>query len=91
MKTTFYSDNGAPCWRCSCTVYTYTVDDCVSYVGATCFACRADNMFFPPSHCTLDAAANISAAHRESDFLLSCEDAENMAAEAADKAERRKP
>jgi hypothetical protein len=81
MKMNFHSDNGAPCWRCSGTIYTYTVDDCVTYVGARCIGCRADNMFYPPSHCGVDRASDVSAAHRES--------AENMAVEAEDKATRR--
>lgn len=65
MRMRYHSDNGASCWRCSGTIYTYTVDDCVTYVGATCIACGADNMFYPPKHCALDTAAFVSTAHRE--------------------------
>lgn len=66
MKTQFHSDNGAPCWRCSGTIYTYTVDTYVTYVGATCVSCRADNMFFPPKPFACETAADVSAAHRKS-------------------------
>lgn len=66
MKTHFHSDNGAPCWRCDGTIYTYTVDEFVTYVAARCIGCRADNMFYPPKDCAVDTAANVSAAHRES-------------------------
>lgn len=65
MKRQFHSDNGANCWRCDGTIYTYTVDEYVSYVGATCISCRADNIFHPPKGAPLDTAANVSAAHRK--------------------------
>lgn len=65
MKTHLHSDNGAPCWRCSGTIYTYTIDDCVTYIGATCIGCRADNMFYPPKDYAVDTAAFVSAAHRK--------------------------
>lgn len=64
MKTRFHSDNGAPCWRCSGTIYTYTVDDTVTYVGAKCIGCHADNMFYPPADYAIDTAALVSTAHR---------------------------
>lgn len=64
MKLRFHSDNGAPCWRCSGTIYTYTVDPYVTYVAATCTSCRADNMFFPAKPFAPETAADISAAHR---------------------------
>jgi hypothetical protein len=63
MKTDFHSDNGAPCWRCNGTIYTYTVDDQVTYVGARCIGCGADNMFYPSS--AVDTAAFVSWAHRD--------------------------
>jgi hypothetical protein len=62
-KTYFHSDNGTPCWRCSGTIYTYTVDESVTYVGARCIGCHADNMFYP-TRCAFDTAADVSAAHR---------------------------
>lgn len=64
MKTHLHSDNGAACWRCDGTIYTYTVDEYVTYVGARCIGCRADNMFYPPKGHALDTAADVSAAHR---------------------------
>ena len=64
MKQHFHSDNGAACWRCDGTIYTYTVDEYVTYVGARCVSCQADNMFYPPA-AKLDTAADVSAAHRE--------------------------
>lgn len=70
MKKHFHSDSGAPCWRCSGTIYSYIVDDIVSYVAARCVSCRADNMFFPPRHRAIDTAANVSASHRESQRIL---------------------
>jgi hypothetical protein len=66
MKTHLHSDNGAPCWRCDGTIYTYTVDPYVTYVGARCVGCRADNMFYPPKPFNAETAADVSAAHRES-------------------------
>lgn len=66
MRERYHSDNGAPCWKCSCTIYTYTVDDTVTYVGATCITCGADNMFDPPKFHPLDFVALVSAAHRTS-------------------------
>jgi hypothetical protein len=65
MRTRLHSDDGAPCWRCDGTIFTYTVDDTVTYIGATCIGCGADNMFYPPAHSDLDTAASVSAAHRK--------------------------
>ena len=66
MKVHFHSDNGAPCWRCSGTIYKYTVDEYVSYVAASCIGCRADNMFIPAKSLSLeDTPARVSQAHRE--------------------------
>lgn len=67
MRMRYHSDNGAPCWKCAGTIYTYTVDDAVTYVGATCIGCGADNMFYPPKHwqMSLNEAANVSASHRQ--------------------------
>lgn len=64
MKIHFHSDNGAPCWRCDGTIYTYTVDSYVSFVAARCVSCRADNMFFPLKPFAPEKAADVSAAHR---------------------------
>jgi hypothetical protein len=63
MRNRYHSDNGAECWRCSCTVYTYTVDDCVTFVAATCIACGGDNMFYTKA-AFLDSASAVSEAHR---------------------------
>jgi hypothetical protein len=44
------------------------VDDHVTYIGATCIACGADNMFYPPQGCVLsdlDTAAFVSTVHRD--------------------------
>ena len=66
MRMHFYSDNGAPCWRCSGTIYSYGVDDLVTYVAARCISCHADNMFYPPKHCSgCDSPSATSLAHRE--------------------------
>ncbi len=64
MRKRYHSDNGAPCWRCSGTIYTYTVDDCVTYIGATCIGCGGDNMFYPQSMQPLDKPESVSAEHR---------------------------
>lgn len=64
MKLHYHSDNGAPCWRCQGTIYTYTVDDAVSFVLANCHGCGADNMFYPPQALVFDCAADVSATHR---------------------------
>lgn len=68
MRNRYHSDNGADCWRCGGSIYTYTVDDCVTYVGACCISCGADNMFYPPrtlEDLPLDTPSNVSTAHRE--------------------------
>jgi hypothetical protein len=65
MKMHFHSNEGAPCWRCSHTIYDYTVDEFVTYVGARCAGCGADNMFYPPEHCGTDTTFGVAAAHRE--------------------------
>jgi hypothetical protein len=63
VKMNFHSDNGAACWRCSGTIYTYTVDDTVTYVDARCVSCGADNMFYPRS--AVDTPQHVSWAHRD--------------------------
>ena len=68
MRTHYHSDDGAPCWKCSGTIFTYTVDDTVSYVAAYCIGCGADNMFQPKTAMTdaMVKAAFVSEAHRQS-------------------------
>jgi hypothetical protein len=61
-KTAFHSDNGAPCYRCTGTIFTYHCDDAVSLVDTVCISCRARDVF---SVCpTPTTAAEMSAAHR---------------------------
>jgi hypothetical protein len=67
MRMRYHSDNGAPCWRCDGTIYTYTVDDAVTYVMAVCLGCGRDNTFHPPANCNgCDSPRAVSLAHRES-------------------------
>jgi hypothetical protein len=64
MRTRYHSDNGAPCWKCSGTVYTYVVDDAVTHINAVCVTCGGDNTFHPPYGCSIDTEVSVSAAHR---------------------------
>lgn len=65
MKTTFHTDNARPCWRCSGTIATYTVDDAVTLIDVYCHGCHARDAFVANDHePPLTTAAEISAAHR---------------------------
>lgn len=75
MKMNYHSDNGAPCWRCLGTIYTYTVDDEVTYVGARCIGCGADNMFYPAG--AVDTAQNVSWSHRRTNVAEAYKRLEN--------------
>ena len=63
MKTTFYSDNGARCYRCSGTIHAYHCDDAVSLIDIDCVSCKAADLISVTPMPTTPAQA--SAAHRE--------------------------
>ena len=63
MKRRFYSDNGAPCWKCNGTIYQYTTDDTVSLVDVYCWSCGSSDLF--RANQEFETAAEVSAAHRK--------------------------
>src|SRR4051812_10439870 len=62
MRSTFHSDNGAACYRCSGTIYTYHCDDAVSLVDTVCISCNARDVF--TTSATPSTPPEASAAHR---------------------------
>lgn len=66
MRTHFWSDNGAACWKCEGTCYRYTFDDSVSLIATICVSCGGDNVFVPPWPLTGESTVTeVSLAHRE--------------------------
>jgi hypothetical protein len=62
MKTQFYSDSGAPCWKCAATLHEYTVDDCTSLVDVFCYTCHSRDVF--ARRADISCASQASAEHR---------------------------
>ena len=62
MKTTFYSDNGKPCFQCKGTIFAYHCDDAVSLVDTVCIACNTRDLF--TTQRTPGSPSEASAAHR---------------------------
>jgi hypothetical protein len=63
MKFTFYSDNGARCYKCGGTIHEYQCDDAVSLIDTVCISCGARNVI--ASDQTPTTPAEASAAHRK--------------------------
>ena len=73
MKTQYHTDDAAPCWKCSGTIATYTVDDAVSLIDVLCVACHRTDVFRALTAKPLECAADVSAAHREAaGFMTPC-------------------
>lgn len=65
MQTTFYSDNGKPCYGCQGTIHKYTVDDTVSLIDVDCICCKRRDLIARPLMMPHpQTAAEVSAIHR---------------------------